>query len=54
LNASKSWLMSGIRTIWGLDERELLRDVATDLRSYQREFGNLPDWRQSPEWRRPQ
>jgi hypothetical protein len=39
---------------WGLYERDLLRDVATELRGYQREFGDLPDWRQSPEWRRPQ
>jgi hypothetical protein len=39
---------------WGLDEHDLLLDIATELRSHQREFGDLPDWRQSPEWRRPQ
>lgn len=39
---------------WGPGEPDLLEDVATELRTYRREFGDLLDWRQSPEWRLPQ
>lgn len=33
------------RNDWGLDEHDQLKDVATELRSYQREFGDLTDGR---------
>ncbi|MBZ9655593.1 hypothetical protein [Phyllobacterium lublinensis] len=39
---------------WGPGERALLDVVVTELRDYHREFGELPGWRQSQEWRLPQ
>lgn len=39
---------------WGSGECDLLKDVTTELRTYHQEFGELLDWRQSPEWRLPQ